>query len=502
MENTKLRLSALIIYVISIFLLMITIPSETTIYNIEPLYTYMHRIDVNIFWYVLVNTIHGWEVFLSPLGGALYILSLFIWIYFMITSLFIKRENYLLELFIALFTFLQMIFSIITIPHRRSINNVPVNFSVFIGTWRMFQSSAIPFGIASLTLVIVTFISLFKKRRSITQIVLDEHMKKTSPKMYILFWLIFGLVQIGYNLTFLILFSIEYWFYLHLAIGLSSILPFFLLEALIFNSITKSNNKIRKKVLDEVINTKTFDVAELSNRLSLNEKAIIRIAISDIIKEYLFSTQKYNIEEIAEDINVDKAVIREEGAKAIIKAYVTATNTYNAKDISTNTRIPLSTIADIYGYKLITSYIASSGVRDHRNIRTMTALPHTTVEEYMNREDIIEQSSSTSSYRNQREVHKGSREEKIAQINRLKGLLKIHGEIKITKAAEILKMPVNLFMDMIYELVGSNAVKITIVDDKIVPSKDYSVDDALESLENSFANWLEKEQEGIGKKFG
>ena len=86
------------------------------------------------------------------------------------------------------------------------------------------------------------------------------------------------------------------------------------------------------------------------------------------------------------------------------------------------------------------------------------------------------------------------------QLNRLKGLIKIYGEVEIDKACEIMDMPKEELMVFFIENVGAGNLDLTLEGEKIITPKGSDREDVLESLDSAFKNWFEQEKTGVSKK--
>ncbi|MHA1116610.1 MAG: hypothetical protein ACTSPJ_10615, partial [Candidatus Heimdallarchaeaceae archaeon] len=86
------------------------------------------------------------------------------------------------------------------------------------------------------------------------------------------------------------------------------------------------------------------------------------------------------------------------------------------------------------------------------------------------------------------------------QLNRLKGLIKVYGEIEIDKASEIMGMEKTELITFLVENVGAGTLDLTIVDDKIVTPVNADINGVLKSLDTAFKNWFDTEKTKSNKK--
>ncbi|MHA1448198.1 MAG: hypothetical protein ACTSP4_02130, partial [Candidatus Hodarchaeales archaeon] len=84
------------------------------------------------------------------------------------------------------------------------------------------------------------------------------------------------------------------------------------------------------------------------------------------------------------------------------------------------------------------------------------------------------------------------------QINRFKGLLKLKGKVLIEEIARSFNMTNFDVEQMIYELVGSGIVQLTLVDGCVSIPEDHDVDSVINDLGAAFIHW----EANIDKKTG
>lgn len=74
-------------------------------------------------------------------------------------------------------------------------------------------------------------------------------------------------------------------------------------------------------------------------------------------------------------------------------------------------------------------------------------------------------------------------------LNKLKGMVKIHGEIDLNYASAILQIPRQVLLGKIYEIVGIGTANIALEGDIIKPLTENDTSAVLDALDTIFAQW-------------
>ncbi|MHA1828510.1 MAG: hypothetical protein ACTSX6_07670 [Candidatus Heimdallarchaeaceae archaeon] len=77
-------------------------------------------------------------------------------------------------------------------------------------------------------------------------------------------------------------------------------------------------------------------------------------------------------------------------------------------------------------------------------------------------------------------------EKRREKINQIKGLIKVHKEVDIDQAAEILDMPISSSQSLVYEIIESGEIDLTISNEKIIFLSDIKMDSVLKKLDEKF----------------
>ncbi|MHA1199480.1 MAG: hypothetical protein ACTSQF_09160 [Candidatus Heimdallarchaeaceae archaeon] len=91
-------------------------------------------------------------------------------------------------------------------------------------------------------------------------------------------------------------------------------------------------------------------------------------------------------------------------------------------------------------------------------------------------------------------------EKRQKQVDRLKGLIKIYGEVEIERATEIMEISREEFMTFLVENVGAGNLHLTLEGEKIITPAGSDIEEVLNSLDKAFNDWFEHEKTGKGKK--
>ncbi|MHA1401062.1 MAG: hypothetical protein ACTSQE_12005, partial [Candidatus Heimdallarchaeaceae archaeon] len=285
-----------------------------------------------------------------------------------------------------------------------------------------------------------------------------------------------------------------FWRYISLLLvlgGFFSPTLVFLIVTIIIRNYQKWKEEYKEAlkghIMAKYIESKDYNIKKLADSTNVPVSKIIPLVGQHIILDYSSSFGEYNIQKISKVVCLSTEELIKIAGKDLLMAYVMATREYNIEKISEMLGLPKSVIIDIIGEELILHYIQEANDYNIASIAQQTGLPYTMASKYY---ELLKHKNKL----RQGESHQDQGSIKYSQINKLKGLIKIYGEVEVSKASELLRMSESRLVDLLLEFIGSGDLKLTIEDGKIRPQSDVNIDDVLSSLDTAFSSWIENEK--------